>query len=500
MFSRKTFELFVSLLALILSCVPEKKDFYPPPSEQQLKQALLTSNKAYTEGRPKEVVTRLEPLVNCFPPGEQLKEALRLLALSYYDLRQYEKSSYYFRELLGSFPESGTDKVIALNALRSFDKTAELERIPPLVEGLLKMSLSREERKEVVKIFAKSLGRAYPFKALKYYELLQREGVAEAQGEAFSVIEGLNKEQLMEVEKVFPNHPYGVFAKVTLSRFYLRERQPVKAFFVLESVKEKSKEKGLFEQWQKAWREIGTQVKSQVLKIRIPFGGKGDLQFLKGIFLAGGVFGEVVPWRIKFKFETPATEAPGTSLPSSEGLEKAVKGLLGLAKAEGLTEIALMVTGGTESERLKETVFKMAKTLGLGVSYLERGDKGKVERTKGLLLVGEDKDICSILAQSEVKGIKVFVLCPRDPSGLLKVCSRYLEGAFLACPFWPNSTREGLREFARAYRSIYGETPTYQAALGYFEVFKALDSGFRSPLEEPFLLKVARGSVVEVRR
>lgn len=500
MSSKKTLELFVSLLVLILSCMPGKRAFYTPPSEQQLREALSISNKAFTEGKSREVITRLEPLINHFPPGAQRKEALRLLALSYYNLRQYERSAPYFRDLLESFPETRTDKSIVLNALMSFDKTGELERIPPLAEDLLKTTLSREERREVIKVLAKSLGRASFIKALKYYELLQKEGMVEAQQEAFSLIEGCNRDQLTEVEKNFPNHPYGILARITLSRSYLKEGQPVKAFLALESLRERAKEKALLERWQRAWRELGTRVKPQVLSIRIPLDGRDDIHFLKGAFLAGGIFGEAVPWRMRLKFETLPLEAVGISSISNEGFQKGIKGLLELAKAEGLTEIALMITGGTEGERLRQIVINTAKALGLGLSYPERWGRGKGGKVKGLFLVGGDKDICSILAQSEGRALKAFVFCPRDPSWLLRTCGRYLEGIYLACPFWPDSTREGLKEFVRGYRSVYRETPTYQAALGYFETLKSLEPEFRSPLGGPFLLKVTRGSVVELCR
>lgn len=495
MSSKKTVELFVILLGLMVSCMPEKRAFQPPPSQQQLKEALITSNKAYGEGRAKEVIMTLEPLVNRFPPGAQRKEALRLLALSYYSLRQYEKSSRYFRELLESFLESSTDKTVALNALRSFDRTGELERIPPLAEGLLKMPLSSEERREVIKALARSLRGTSPVKALKNYELLQKEGAAEAQEEAFSLIEGCSKEQLMEVERAFPNHPYGIFARITIARLQLKDGQPVKAFLSLEAVKDKAKEKGVFDQWQKAWRETGMRVKPQVLKIHMPSDRRDSLQFLTGTFLASGIFGQETPWRIRLRFDTPSDNDV-----VMEEFEKGVKGLLQLAKAEGLNEIAFIVPSGKEGERLKETVSKMAKALGVSISSLGTEDRGRGERVKGLLLVGDEKSTCSALTQREGKDYKVFIFSAKDPLGLLKVCGRYLEGAFLACPFWPNSTREGIKEFVRAYRSTYGKTPTFLAALGYFEALKALDPGFRSPLDDPFLFKVVRGSVMELPR
>lgn len=493
---KRPLELFLPLLALVLSCMPEKRVFYPPLSEQQLKEVLFASNKAYGEGKATEVVSMLEPLIDRFPQGPLKKEALKLLAFSYFSLKRYEKSSLYFQELLGSFPESGRDKSITLQAIRSFEKAGETHKIPPLAEGLLKTPLSSEEKKEVLKILAKSLGRINPVKALKNYELLQKEGVSEARQEAFSLIEECSREQLIEVEKAFSNHPFGVLARITLARLHLKEGQPAKAFFALETLRDKAKEKGVLNQWQKAWNDVRTEVKSQVLRVRMFPDGKRGLDFLKGAFLAGGVFGERVPWKMRLKFERSPEDTSGTLLFGVYGFEKGIKGLLELAKREGLTELALIGPGG---ERLKEVVSKAAKAQGLEVLRLGPDDKDKKEKAKGLLLVGEEKDICSVLAQGEGKGPKVFVLLPKDPSGLLRVCGRYMEGAFLACPFWESSTRDGVREFVQGYRSVYGESPSFQAALGYFEVIKALDPSFRSPLEDPFLLKVTRGSALELR-
>ncbi|RLA80477.1 MAG: hypothetical protein DRG33_02315 [Deltaproteobacteria bacterium] len=300
----------IFLLILLDACQPMRKppleEVGPPRPTVIARDEFLKGKKAFQEGRWAEAVELLKRFLEQYPSTPWGEEALFMLGMGHFRLREYEDAVREFREFRSRFPRSPREWEVSFHLAKALLELGRRKEALEVAEGILPRAEEHpSQRLELLRLLAKGWREEAPLKALSFYYELWKAGQKEVRDEVLSLVDDLDADELREVAARWKGTFIGVYARLKLATLLLDEGKGDEAEALLREVEGMAKGLGFGELFESLWTRL-LKPKERELKVGLllPLSGRyaqAGREVMKGAFLAAGIFGDRHPsWRVRF--------------------------------------------------------------------------------------------------------------------------------------------------------------------------------------------------------